>query len=82
MNKILIAIIALAALTGCTRADEARRVLAGAGYTNIETGGYAFFGCSEDDTFHTKFKARGQNGQQVEGVVCSGVLKGATIRLD
>ena len=81
MKRIIIALAAVL-LSAYTDSDVARKSLAGAGYTDIEITGYAFFGCSEDDEFHTGFKAKGLNGAPVEGVVCSGWLKGATIRLD
>lgn len=40
------------------------------------------FGCSEDDTYQTEFKARNiSSGKTVKGVVCEGLLfKGSTIR--
>lgn len=66
---------------GCTRPDEARKVLGQAGYTDIKPGGYCVFCCSKDDTFHTEFTAKGPTGQPVSGVVCSGWMKGSTIRL-
>lgn len=78
--KKLIAVMIVLALTGCSSSNDAVKALTGAGYTNIETHGYSFFGCSEDDAFKTKFTAVGPTGQKVEGVVCSGWLKGATIR--
>lgn len=81
IKKFLLTLVAVA-LVGCTDSDVANKALAGAGYTDIEITGYAFFGCSEDDAVHTGFKAKGLNGAPVEGVVCSGWLKGATIRLD
>ena len=40
------------------------------------------FGCSEDDTFSTKFSATNAKGERVGGAVCSGWLKGSTIRFD
>jgi hypothetical protein len=40
------------------------------------------FQCSEDDTFRTPFTAESSTGRQVTGVVCSGILKGATVRFD
>lgn len=78
-----LAIIALAIMaTACTDSTVATKALSSAGYQNVEITGYSFFGCSEDDAFHTGFKATGQDGKPVEGVVCSGWFKGATIRLD
>ena len=36
--------------------------------------------CGEDDTYATGFIAIDPQGKVVEGTVCSGVFKGATIR--
>lgn len=81
MKRISIVAFSVA-LFGCTNADHATRALAGAGYKDIEITGYRVFGCSDDDAFHAGFQAIGPNGQQVTGVVCSGLFKGATIRTD
>ncbi len=81
MKKLLL-IGVLALTAACTSPDTATRVLAQAGYTNIQIEGYAFFSCSEDDTFKTAFTATAPNGAQVSGAVCGGWLKGNTIRLD
>lgn len=59
--------------------EEALQVLQADGVTHITMTGYAWFGCSDSDTFHDGFKGR-KNGRNVEGVVCSGWLKGSTIR--
>ena len=77
--SLLVAVIALG--TGCTSSNEAERVLAANGYTDVQITGYAMFSCSEDDQFKTGFKATAPSGQKVSGAVCSGFLKGATIRL-
>ena len=79
MKKIMALGIALV-LAGCTDAPTARKVLESQGYTDVQIGGYSFFGCSESDQFHTEFTAKGMNGKQVSGVVCSGWMKGATVR--
>lgn len=51
------------------------------GFTNIQYTGYKWFGCSEDDFFHTGFVAVNPQGMQVTGTVCSGVLfKNSTVR--
>jgi hypothetical protein len=82
MKKIFaIALIALS-LTGCTQPQQAERVLVESGYTDVQILGYAFFGCGNDDTFHTQFKAVSPSGKLVSGTVCSGWFKGATIRFD
>ena len=39
-------------------------------------------GCAKDDEFRTGFAATAPNGERVTGVVCSGWMKGATLRLD
>lgn len=68
-------------LVGCTDAKKATDVLESQGYTNIQIGGYSYFGCSESDSVHTEFTATGVNGKPVSGVVCSSWWgKGATVR--
>lgn len=62
--------------------SKAEQVLEANGYTEIELTGYAMFSCSDGDTFKTGFRAKSPAGQQVKGAVCSGWLKGATIRLN
>ena len=81
MRRLLL-IGSIALMAGCTDASKATRTLQAAGYQQIEITGYSVFGCSEDDTFHTGFVATGANGSRVEGVVCSGIFKGATIRTE
>ena len=49
------------------------------GVQEAQMTGWAFFGCSNSDTFSYGFRGL-KNGARVEGVVCSGFLKGATIR--
>ncbi|MFA3055859.1 hypothetical protein [Acinetobacter pittii] len=77
-NLILIFLL----LSGCSSSNDATKALKANGFTDIQTHGHAFWGCSEDDTFSTKFTAKNQHGQKVNGVVCSGWLKGSTIRFD
>lgn len=81
MKKILIAIAAVVALSGCTDAENANRILENNGYENIQITGYNWFGCSEDDFQHTGFTATGPTGKPVNGTVCSGIFfKNSTIR--
>jgi len=75
-------IAAIALLGGCSDAKNAEHVLYEAGYDDIEITGYSFFGCGEDDRFHTGFKAKSPRGHEVTGAVCSGILKSGTIRVD
>lgn len=82
MKKIFaIALIALS-LSGCTQPGRAERVLTENGYTDVEILGYAWFGCGQDDMFHTQFRAVAPSGKIVGGTVCSDWFKGATIRFD
>lgn len=80
-TMMLCAVLAIA-LCGCTSEGDATRALAGAGYTEIRITGYRVFGCADSDAFHTGFEAKGPTGRRVTGVVCSGWLKGATVRTD
>lgn len=83
MKRALIVIAALALLASCgVNPEEARRALEAQGMSNVRITGYAFFGCAETDDFSSKFEAIGANGKLVTGVVCSGLLKGVTVRFD
>ena len=79
MKRILI-LLAVATIVGCTDSRGAYKALDQAGFTKIQTGGYAVFGCGQDDDYATKFTAVNPKGYQVSGVVCGGFLKGSTIR--
>lgn len=81
MKALLVSVLALVCLTACTDQDGATKALEAAGYRNIHITGYVYFGCGEDDSYHTGFEAIGQNGRPVAGVVCAGVMKGSTIRV-
>ena len=83
LSLALLPAIFLAVLTTplwATQPRQAREVLEAMGYTEVETGGYAFLACSRDDIWATKFTARGPRGR-LEGVVCAGVFKGQTVRV-
>jgi hypothetical protein len=58
---------------------QAMTLLEADGISQLEMTGVSWFGCSDQDTFRYGFKGI-KNGRHVEGVVCSGILKGATIR--
>lgn len=81
-----VSIVAALLLAGCTRPNHATNVLRAQGFREIHITGYRVFGCDgskgSDDGFHTGFEAIGPNGQKVSGVVCEGLLKGATVRYD
>ena len=70
-------------LTACTSESDFQKVkkqLENQGYTNIKNTGYDLFCCSDDDTFSTGFTAIDKDGKKVDGCVCSGILKGSTVR--
>lgn len=86
-NILLVTIVVLSALFsgGCTDEETSYRVLADEGYTDIQLDGYSFFGCSEDDTYRTNFTATREthNGiREVSGVVCCGLWKACTVRVN
>lgn len=80
MKRAIAILAALYLMAGCSDVDGARKALDGAGYTDVRLTGLAWTGCSDSDTFSTGFQAKGPTGKPVEGVVCSGWPKGATIR--
>lgn len=82
MKKFLIAAVMLLSLVGCSSSNDANKALKANGFTDIQTHGRAFFSCSKDDSFATKFTAKNSKGETVTGVVCSGLLKGSTVRFD
>ena len=82
MNKLLaVSVISFILLGGCTKPDETKAILEANGYRSVEIKGYGWLNCSEDDQYATKFTAISGSGNMVEGVVCSGVFKGSTIRI-
>lgn len=83
MNKLILALGATLLLAGCgVNPRNATRALEAQGMTNVKIGGYAWFGCSDKDSFGSNFSAIGANGKVVTGVVCSGMFKGVTVRFD
>lgn len=83
MKKLLLALALALPLTACGIApQEASRTLNAMGITNVELHGYSWFGCSDDDTFRTRFTGTGVTGQPVAGVLCGAFLKGTTVRFD
>ena len=82
MKKIILltTIVGAFLFTGCTSEGDAQRALEAEGYKNIQYTGFKFFSCGENDTYRTGFKATNMNGRNIDGVVCSGFLKGVTIR--
>lgn len=82
MKKILYILPIILALAACSDPKAAHRALESGGFSDIETGGYAWFSCGRDDGFATRFVARNPAGNMVSGTVCSSWTKGSTIRFD
>lgn len=82
MKIKLLPVALLLALSGCSDPQGARKALEDNGYTNVRTNGYSFFMCGERDIYSTEFRATSPAGKDVSGAVCSGILKGSTIRFD
>ncbi len=82
MKNFMIATIGLLAiiLGACSDAPNTTRILSDQGYTNIKTTGYSIFSCGKEDSFSTGFEATSPSGKRVKGVVCSGWMKGGTVR--
>ena len=82
-NLISIIFCVTILFAGCTSSndfDKAKKQLEQQGYTNIENTGYDRFCCDDKDTFSTGFTATDKDGNKVKGCICSGILKGITIR--
>jgi hypothetical protein len=70
---------------GCTSENDfkkGKKQLEQQGYKNVEDTGYGFFCCDEKDNFSVGFKAIDKDGDMVKGCICSGFLKGLTIRFE
>lgn len=81
MKKLAI-LLALVALTSCTRPELTKRVLEDQGYTEIQITGWRPFQASSGGGWATGFEAKSPAGKRVAGTVTTGILKGSTIRLD
>lgn len=82
MKKLLVLLMGVIFLSGCTDESTSKRILEENGYTEIQITGYNAFCCSDDDTYSTGFKAKSPNGTIVSGCVCTGAFKGSTIRFE
>lgn len=69
-------------LSGCTDSESVKNYAEIEGWDSYEITGYNPFACSEEDFYHTGFKAT-KNGKTFTGTVCKGLFfRGATLRLD
>lgn len=79
---LIVVVVSMIMGGGLTQPEKAIRILSQQGYTNIEITGWRPMMCSDEDDFATGFQATSSNGSVVTGCVCSGIMKGSTIRLD
>lgn len=85
MKKSIIIFSALTILIGCTNDTDfwkGKRQLENQGYTDIKNTGYSAFCCDEKDQFSSGFTGKDKNGNVVSGCICSGIMKGITIRYE
>lgn len=77
--KKIISIIALLFTCSCVNSDRLYEIIENDGVTNVNLTGYAWTGCSKDDTISQKFTGT-KNNKSVNGVICGGWLKAYTVR--
>ena len=81
-NKTRITLLITFLLTAaCTSERDVEKYAKMEGWESYKVEGYGIFACSEKDVFSTKFTAV-KGGKTFSGVICSGFLKGATLRLN
>ena len=83
--KKVVTILLICLSISCTSDNDfsnAKKQLENQGYTDVVNTGWNAFCCDEKDNFSTGFKAKDKNGNKVKGCICSGVLKGITIRFE
>lgn len=80
--KRILAFVAVVTLGGCDDPYKDMRAAEAIGLRDVKPTGFKWFACSKDDMFHAGFEAIDQRGQKVTGTICSGFLKGHTVRLD
>ena len=83
-KAFFILLVSCCTFTSCmTDVEGSKDALNKAGYHPIAVGGYGYFAGGKEDWYVTKFKAYSPDSSQiVTGVVCKGIFKGKTIRLD
>lgn len=81
----LVLVAVFFSIVSCTSDNDfskGKKQLENQGYTDIVNTGWNAFCCDRKDKFSTGFKAKDKNGNEVKGCICSGVLKGITIRFE
>lgn len=66
----------------CTSQPTAAHILEAHGFHQYELKGKDMFGCGKGDWFFGQRFVATRDGQTFTGVVCSGWLKGATLRFN
>lgn len=79
--RMLVVLLPILLLTACTDPETAVRAAEGVGLTDVKTSGYNMWACGDDYTYTTEFTAKNAHGKEVSGVVCSGYLSGASVRI-
>lgn len=81
----IIWVVAISFSISCTNSNDfekGKKQLENQGYTNVKPTGYAWFCCDEKDQYSNGFTAIDKNGNKVNGCICSGFIKGITIRFE
>ena len=82
-KKNLLLVLFSVSILSCTNPrdfEKGKRQLEMQGYTDIIDTGYSPFCCSDNDDFSTGFECKDKQGNTVKGCICSGLMKGITIR--
>ena len=81
--RVMSVVFASILLAGCQMPeDQVVRAVNAAGMSDVQPGGIAWIGCSQGDDYGRKFTALDRSGNKVSGVVCGGLFKGATVRIN
>ena len=82
MRNIFYTILLIFCL-GCTNNKDfikGKKQLENQGYNKTIHNQYLLYQCDDKDNYSSGFTALDKKGNKVEGCICSGVLKGVTIR--
>lgn len=67
--------------TGCKKESDVAKYAKIEKWESYKTTGTCWFSCGEGDLYMTSFEAT-KDGERFSGCVCSGIFKGATLRID
>lgn len=77
----VIALLIFAGLTGCQKKEDVEKYARIEKWESYQLTGACWFSCGKGDLYMTGFEAV-KNGERFFGCVCSGVFKGATLRIE